>query len=37
VALPRAEVLLFEPASTVNTGNAPRNDWTRKPEELERI
>jgi mannose-6-phosphate isomerase-like protein (cupin superfamily) len=37
VALPRAEVLLFEPASTLNTGNAPKNDWTRKPEELERI
>jgi mannose-6-phosphate isomerase-like protein (cupin superfamily) len=37
VALPRAEVLLFEPASTLNTGSAPKNDWTRKPEELERI
>jgi mannose-6-phosphate isomerase-like protein (cupin superfamily) len=37
VALPRAEIMLFEPASTVNTGNAPKNDWTRKPEELERL
>ena len=37
VARPRAEVLLFEPASTLNTGSAPPNQWTRRPEELERI
>jgi mannose-6-phosphate isomerase-like protein (cupin superfamily) len=37
VAKPRADVLLFEPASTVNTGSAPANAWTRKPEDLERI
>lgn len=37
VALPKADVLLFEPASTLNTGSAPKNQWTRKPEELERI
>lgn len=37
VALPKAEVLLFEPASTVNTGNAPANQWTRKPDQLDRL
>lgn len=31
-----AEVVLFEPASTLNTGNV-RNDLTRTREELERI
>lgn len=37
VALPAASVMLFEPASTVNTGNAPANQWTRQPNELERL
>lgn len=37
VALPTAEVLLFEPASTINTGNAAPNQYTRKPEELDRL
>ncbi|MBE7491273.1 MAG: cupin domain-containing protein [Planctomycetes bacterium] len=37
VAQPAAEVLLFEPAGTINTGNAPANQWTRKPEELDRL
>lgn len=37
VALPTASVLLFEPASTVNTGNAPPGALTRRPEELERL
>ncbi|MBK8206289.1 MAG: cupin domain-containing protein [Planctomycetes bacterium] len=37
VALPKAEVLLFEPASTLNTGTAQANQWTRNPEELDRL
>jgi mannose-6-phosphate isomerase-like protein (cupin superfamily) len=37
VALPTAEVLLFEPATTLNTGDAEANQWTRKPEELDRL
>lgn len=37
VARPRADVLLFEPATTLNTGSAPKNEWTRRPEELERL
>lgn len=37
VALPKAEVLLFEPASTLNTGTAQANQWTRKPEQLDRL
>lgn len=37
VAQPTAEVLLFEPASTINTGNAPANQYTRKPQELDRL
>jgi mannose-6-phosphate isomerase-like protein (cupin superfamily) len=37
VALPRADVMLFEPATTVNTGDAPANQWTRQPSELDRI
>jgi mannose-6-phosphate isomerase-like protein (cupin superfamily) len=37
VARPEAEIMLFEPASTVNTGNAPKNQWTRKPDELDRL
>jgi mannose-6-phosphate isomerase-like protein (cupin superfamily) len=37
VALPTAEVLLFEPATTLNTGDAKKNQWTRKPDELDRL
>lgn len=37
VAKPEAEIMLFEPASTVNTGNAAKNQWTRQPDELEHI
>ena len=37
VAKPYAEVLLFEPATTLNTGDAEANQWTRKPEELDRL
>jgi mannose-6-phosphate isomerase-like protein (cupin superfamily) len=37
VALPTAEILLFEPATTLNTGDAKANDWTRKPQELDRL
>ena len=37
VAKPTASVLLFEPASTLNTGDAEANQWTRKPEELDRL
>jgi mannose-6-phosphate isomerase-like protein (cupin superfamily) len=37
VAKPTANVLLFEPASTLNTGDAEANQWTRKPEELDRL
>lgn len=37
VAQPTAEVLLFEPASTINTGTAPANQYTRKPHELDRL
>jgi mannose-6-phosphate isomerase-like protein (cupin superfamily) len=37
VALPIAEVLLFEPATTLNTGDARKNQWTRKPDELDRL
>ncbi|MBX3474146.1 MAG: cupin domain-containing protein [Planctomycetes bacterium] len=37
VAQPNAEVLLFEPASTLNTGNAPANEWTRRPDQLDRL
>lgn len=37
VAVTPCSVLLFEPASTLNTGDAPPNQWTRKPEELDRL
>lgn len=37
VAVTPCSVLLFEPASTLNTGDAPTNQWTRKPEELDRL
>jgi mannose-6-phosphate isomerase-like protein (cupin superfamily) len=37
VALPTAEILLFEPATTLNTGDAKQNQWTRKPDELDRL
>jgi mannose-6-phosphate isomerase-like protein (cupin superfamily) len=37
VALPTAEILLFEPATTLNTGDASANAWTRKPDELDRL
>jgi mannose-6-phosphate isomerase-like protein (cupin superfamily) len=37
VARPRAEVMLFEPATTLNTGDAPPNQWTRKPKDLDRL
>jgi mannose-6-phosphate isomerase-like protein (cupin superfamily) len=37
VALPTAEVLLFEPQTTLNTGDAAPNEWTRKPDELDRL
>jgi len=37
VALPTAEILLFEPATTLNTGDAKANQWTRKPDELDRL
>jgi mannose-6-phosphate isomerase-like protein (cupin superfamily) len=37
VALPTAEILLFEPATTLNTGDAKKNQWTRKPDELDRL
>ncbi len=37
VALPKADVLLFEPAGTINTGNATPNQYTRKPEQLDRL
>lgn len=31
------EAILFEPASTVNTGNAEGSAFTKQPEELDRI
>lgn len=37
VALPNADVLLFEPAGTINTGNAAPNQYTRKPQDLDRL
>lgn len=37
VAVTPCSVLLFEPASTLNTGDAPTNQWTCKPEELDRL
>jgi mannose-6-phosphate isomerase-like protein (cupin superfamily) len=37
VAVTPCSVLLFEPASTLNTGDAPPTQWTRKPEELDRL
>lgn len=37
VAMPTASVLLFEPATTLNTGDAASNQWTRNPEELDRL
>ncbi|MEZ5990881.1 MAG: cupin domain-containing protein [Planctomycetota bacterium] len=37
VALPTASVLLFEPATTINTGDAEANDWTRTPDALDRL
>lgn len=37
VAVTPCEVMLFEPATTVNTGDAPANEWTRQPSELDRL
>ena len=37
VALPTASVLLFEAATTINTGDAEANDWTRTPDALDRL
>jgi mannose-6-phosphate isomerase-like protein (cupin superfamily) len=37
VAQPVCEIMLFEPASTINTGDATPNAWTRKPEQLDRL
>lgn len=37
VAVTPCSVLLFEPATTLNTGDAETNQWTRKPEELDRL
>jgi mannose-6-phosphate isomerase-like protein (cupin superfamily) len=37
VAVTPCEVLLFEPATTVNTGDAEANQWTRQPSQLDRL
>lgn len=37
VAVTPCNVLLFEPATTLNTGDATANEWTRKPDELDRL
>jgi len=37
VATPMATVLLFEPASTVNTGDASSDDRTLRPDQLARF
>ncbi|MCA8914345.1 MAG: cupin domain-containing protein [Planctomycetes bacterium] len=37
VAVTPCNVLLFEPATTLNTGDAQANSWTRKPDELDRL
>lgn len=37
VAVTPCSVMLFEPATTLNTGDAEANQWTRKPEELDRL
>ena len=37
VAATPCSVLLFEPSSTLNTGDTAPNQWTRKPEELDRL
>ena len=37
VAVTPCSVLLFEPATTLNTGDAEANQWTRKPEDLDRL
>lgn len=37
VAKPTASVLLFEPATTLNTGDAAPNEWTRSPDQLDRL
>lgn len=37
VAVTPCSVMLFEPATTLNTGDAETNQWTRKPDELDRL
>lgn len=37
VAVTPCSVMLFEPATTLTTGDAETNQWTRSPDELDRL